>query len=705
MPEARPNLIAERYRLVGQIGQGGMGRVWAARDELLGRDVAIKELVPAPGLTGDELGALRERTIREARAIAMLDHPNVVRIFDVVFDRGEPWIVMELVPSRSLFDTVRDDGPMSPDRAARVGLGVLAALRAAHRTGLLHRDVKPGNVLLAHDGRVVLTDFGLATAAGDASMTSTGVVLGSPQYLAPERALDGEIGPPADLWSLGATLYAAVEGRPPYVRSSPMATLAALATELPAPPERAGALRHALTALLQRDPALRADAETAQHLLLAATSANAAPPPELPRYEHPTFAVPHQRTPAPVLPPTPQPRPSAPAAQSGPAAAVRGGPGASAAPGVSGSSGEGVGPGVSNGRRAGAGVGHGGGPGAGEVDPLAVLDPSPRKPVDPLAVLAPAPHESARSGVRPENPPGSAGPHRIARQGTAVQPIVSRRAATSGGTAGPGGALAENGAADTFGSRGSADASGRSGAADASGGSGSTVAPQRKRRVLLVAAAVVVLVTGGLVAYPLISGARTADPQPDAAFVAPSAGEAGGAGTPIASVPVKTSRPRSPGPSGSHSVSGSPSAKPSKPGASAQPGASPTAATTTGAAVAGRRFRGHATGTCLYAPGTTGRIQSWACNDDAGQKFTHPADGTLRVRGKCVQVAGTGDGATLDLATCTGARAQQWNYNASYDLVNLWAIKCVDIPDASGSNGVVVQIWECNGGSHQKWDY
>ncbi|WP_433797662.1 ricin-type beta-trefoil lectin domain protein [Actinoplanes sp. CA-252034] len=113
----------------------------------------------------------------------------------------------------------------------------------------------------------------------------------------------------------------------------------------------------------------------------------------------------------------------------------------------------------------------------------------------------------------------------------------------------------------------------------------------------------------------------------------------------------------------------------------------------------------HATGTCLYAAGTTGRIQSGACNDDAGQRFTHPSDGTLRVRGRCVQVAGTGDGATLDLATCTGARAQQWNYNSSYDLVNLWAIKCVDIPDADGSNGVVVQIWECSGASHQKWDY
>jgi hypothetical protein len=622
VPDSRPNLIAERYRLVGQIGQGGMGRVWAARDELLARDVAIKELVPSAGLTQAELGALRERTIREARAIAMLDHPNVVRIFDVVFDRGEPWIVMELVPSRSLFDTVRDDGPMAPDRVARVGLGVLAALRAAHRTGLLHRDVKPGNVLLAHDGRVVLTDFGLATAAGDASMTSTGIVLGSPQYLAPERALDREIGPPADLWSLGATLYTAVEGRPPYVRSSPMATLAALATELPAAPERAGVLRHALTALLQRDPALRADAETAQRLLLAATSPSAAPPPQMPRYESPTFAVPNQRTPAPVLPP-----PAPPASEAMPQPPI-----------------------------------------AASGDPLAVLEPVPRKPVDPLAVLAP---RQVGAGAESGRPPGNpAAPD-------------------------PGGGSAQAGPPP--------DPGGRSGATVAS----PVAKPRSRRRALVVVAVVALLVTGGLVAYPMISGGSTADPQPDAALVVPSAGEAGGVGNPIASVPVRTTRPRPAASAAGHptgtngSVPGS--VKPTKP-ASATPAAA-TPATTSAAAVAGRQFVSHSTGTCLYAPGTTGRIQSWACNGDAGQRFTHPSDGTLRVRGKCVQIAGTGDGATLDLATCTGAQAQQWNYNDSYDLVNLWAIKCVDIPDASSANGVVVQVWECSGASHQKWDY
>jgi serine/threonine protein kinase len=245
-----------------------MGRVWEAHDTLLGRDVAIKEMHPPSGLRPDEHEQLRRRVLREARAIARIDHPHVVRVLDVLHERGEPWIVMELVPSRSLFEVVRLDGPLSPEQTAKVGVAVLAGLRAAHASGLLHRDVKPANVLLGFDGRIVLTDFGLALAAGDASMTTTGVVLGSPSYLAPERALDLPAGPPADLWSLGATLYAAVEGRPPYSKSSPVAVLAALAgDEPPRPPVRAGALQPVLEALLEKDPARRADAETADRML------------------------------------------------------------------------------------------------------------------------------------------------------------------------------------------------------------------------------------------------------------------------------------------------------------------------------------------------------------------------------------------------------------------------------------------------------
>jgi eukaryotic-like serine/threonine-protein kinase len=266
----RPRIVADRYRLVQQLGQGGMGRVWLAHDDLLHRDVAIKEIVPPSGLTAAERQEMRERTLREARAIARLSHPNVVRIFDVLGRDGDPWIVMEYVRGRSLQEVLATDGPLPVARVVDIGLGVLAALRAAHRAGMLHRDVKPGNVLLGEDGRVVLTDFGLATVPGDPVVTRTGLVLGSPAYLAPERARDGSAGPEADLWSLGATLFAAVEGQSPYARPSAIATLAALATEPPAPAKQAGPLRPLLNGLLRKKPAERISPAEAERLLLRA---------------------------------------------------------------------------------------------------------------------------------------------------------------------------------------------------------------------------------------------------------------------------------------------------------------------------------------------------------------------------------------------------------------------------------------------------
>jgi len=269
-------LVAGRYRLQRRLGVGGMGVVWLARDEMLGRDVAVKEVVPPAGLSDKERDELRLRTLREARTAARLNHPNVVKIYDVVHTEEWPWIVMEFVPSRSLYEVTSTDGPLRPEQAARVGLAMLAALTAAHRAGVLHRDVKPGNVLLATDGRVVLTDFGLATFAGtDSSVTVPGLVLGSAQYVAPERARDGTSTPSSDLWSLGATLYAAVEGRSPYARSSTYATLTALATEQPAQPRHAGALRPVLAGLLRRNPTDRISPEEAQRLLLRAAGETA----------------------------------------------------------------------------------------------------------------------------------------------------------------------------------------------------------------------------------------------------------------------------------------------------------------------------------------------------------------------------------------------------------------------------------------------
>ncbi|MDM4722473.1 protein kinase [Micromonospora sp. WMMA1363] len=267
MSNAPPQLVADRYRLISPLGQGGMGRVWKARDEVLHRDVAIKELVPPPSLTDEERREMRERSLREARAIARLNHINVVRIFDVLRTDGDPWIVMEYVASKSLQDTLTEEGPVSPAQAVEIGLGVLGALKAAHKAGVMHRDVKPGNVLLGNDGRVVLTDFGLATIPGDPNVTRTGMVLGSPAYIAPERARDGTAGPEADLWSLGATLYAAVEGKSPYARPSAIATLAALATEPLPPPRNAGPLRPVLNGLLRKEPNDRITAEVAERLL------------------------------------------------------------------------------------------------------------------------------------------------------------------------------------------------------------------------------------------------------------------------------------------------------------------------------------------------------------------------------------------------------------------------------------------------------
>jgi tRNA A-37 threonylcarbamoyl transferase component Bud32 len=253
----RRMLVAGRYRLHEPVGTGGMGRVWMARDEMLDRDVAVKEFVPPEWMADAERDRLRDRTLREARSAARLNHPHVVRIYDVVHADDRPWIVMEYVASRSLHQVIVEDGPLSPVAAAKVGLRVLDALTAAHEAGVLHRDVKPHNVLIGHDGRVVLTDFGLATFVDDGTVTGPGLIVGSPQYVSPERARDGASTVESDLWSLGATLYAMVEGRSPYARENAMATLMALATDDPDPTELAGPLTPVLTGLLRHEPSTR----------------------------------------------------------------------------------------------------------------------------------------------------------------------------------------------------------------------------------------------------------------------------------------------------------------------------------------------------------------------------------------------------------------------------------------------------------------
>ncbi|MGS2645292.1 protein kinase domain-containing protein [Streptosporangium sp. LJ11] len=274
-------LLAARYRLSEPVGRGGMGTVWRAHDELLNREVAVKE-VRLPLVLDEELRAeLCARTEREGRATAMVAHPSVITVFDVVTEDERPWIVMELLRARSLEQLLQDHGPLPPRQVAEIGRQVLGALRAVHAKGILHRDVKPSNVLVTDD-RAVLTDFGLAALEGDVSITQAGIVLGSAGYIAPERVLGAKASPSGDLWSLGATLYTAVEGRGLHGRRTAAAALAALTSGEPIPMERAGPLTPVLRGLLTIDPNSRLEAGRAS-MMLARVAAGGMAEESLPR--------------------------------------------------------------------------------------------------------------------------------------------------------------------------------------------------------------------------------------------------------------------------------------------------------------------------------------------------------------------------------------------------------------------------------------
>ncbi|WP_405732547.1 serine/threonine protein kinase [Streptomyces sp. NBC_00028] len=262
-------LLAGRYRLGAVLGRGGMGTVWRAEDETLGRIVAVKELRFPSNIDEEEKRRLITRTLREAKAIARIRNNSAVTVFDVVDEDDRPWIVMELVEGKSLAEVIREDGLLEPKRAAEVGLAVLDVLRSAHRQGILHRDVKPSNVLISEDGRVVLTDFGIAQVEGDPSITSTGMLVGAPSYISPERARGHKPGPAADLWSLGGLLYASVEGVPPYDKGSAIATLTAVMTESLEEPKNAGPLKDVIYGLLTKDPDKRLDDAGARVMLNA----------------------------------------------------------------------------------------------------------------------------------------------------------------------------------------------------------------------------------------------------------------------------------------------------------------------------------------------------------------------------------------------------------------------------------------------------
>ncbi|MFD3378542.1 MULTISPECIES: protein kinase [unclassified Streptomyces] len=265
-------LIAGRYRLIERIGRGGMGTVWRAEDEVLSREIALKRLHAQQHLSEDELATVYERTRREARSAARIAHPNVVVVHDVLDDEGLPCIVMEYVHGTTLGALLKGGGALPPAEAARIGLGMIAALRAAHAAGVLHRDVKPGNVLLGGNGRVVLTDFGIAMATGTSTLTKTGEIIGSIDYIAPERMRGHKPGPTADLWALGASLFQSVEGRPPFRRATAMETAYAIAVDPLAPMKQAGPLEPLIEMLLAKDPDDRPTAEETERALRVVAS-------------------------------------------------------------------------------------------------------------------------------------------------------------------------------------------------------------------------------------------------------------------------------------------------------------------------------------------------------------------------------------------------------------------------------------------------
>ncbi|MFD7491992.1 serine/threonine-protein kinase [Streptomyces sp. NPDC059832] len=324
-------VLAGRYRLGEVLGRGGMGKVWRAHDEVLHRTVAVKELTAGLYVAEADRIVLHARTQKEARAAARITHPGVVTVHDVIEYDNRPWIVMQYVDGPSLADAAKESGEVEPREAARIGLHVLSALRAAHGAGVLHRDVKPGNVLLAKDGQVLLTDFGIAAIEGDSTITRTGELVGSIDYLAPERVRGGDPGPASDLWSLGATLYTAVEGRSPFRRTSPISTMQAVVAEEPPPPGRAGPLTSVITALLRKEPDERPSAAETERMLLDAMEgrapvaaqayvptqrvpdevlrslgADGTPVPGTTQLPHPTAPAP---APAPAPTPTPAPAP------------------------------------------------------------------------------------------------------------------------------------------------------------------------------------------------------------------------------------------------------------------------------------------------------------------------------------------------------------------------------------------------------------
>lgn len=308
------DLIADRYRVVTRVGGGAMGVVWEATDEVLHRTVAVKELLLHEGMSDAQTDEATRRALREGRIAARLHHPNAISVYDVAEHDGRPCLIMEYLSSESLSDRLARERTLPPGDVARIGTQIASALAAAHAAGIVHRDVKPGNVLLADDGTAKLTDFGISHATGDGTVTATGVVAGTPAYLSPEVAQGNDAGFPSDVFSLGATLYSAVEGVPPFgLNENAIALVYRIATREVTPPKNGGGLTSTLVSMLERDPARRPTMREAHAALTAVAAAmprgGDVPPPvrpaPAPAVANPAPAPPPARTPAPAAAPEP----------------------------------------------------------------------------------------------------------------------------------------------------------------------------------------------------------------------------------------------------------------------------------------------------------------------------------------------------------------------------------------------------------------
>ncbi|MER7210047.1 protein kinase [Streptosporangium sp. NPDC000239] len=275
-------MIRSRYRLLSTLAQGGMGAIWLARDVVLDRHVALKEVVLTP--YGEDLSVRTERALREARAAASVGHPGIVKIYDVFLEEGRPWIVMDYIKGRSLLNLI-EDGGLGERELARIGVRVLDALSAAHRAGVVHRDVKPANIVISEEGEVFLVDFGIAQINGLSGLTTHNALAGTPDFMAPERVNGGRTGPPADLWSLGVTLFHALEGYSPFRRDNAAATMGAVLTQPPPPLSRGGRLSEAVVRLLEKDPARRMGADELARVLRSVVAGPIPPPPPRERQE------------------------------------------------------------------------------------------------------------------------------------------------------------------------------------------------------------------------------------------------------------------------------------------------------------------------------------------------------------------------------------------------------------------------------------